>query len=98
MRIKKIIRRDVIILLSLLFCLSFVGCAGSGDAKPVGKIPVIFDTNIGCDIDDTWALGFLLRSPELDVKLIVSDNGLPEYRSKIIARVLECEGDRKSVV
>ena len=25
------------------------------------KIPVIFDTDIGDDIDDTWALGFLLR-------------------------------------
>jgi hypothetical protein len=33
------------------------------------KIPVIFDTDIGGDIDDTWALCFLLKCPELDVKL-----------------------------
>ena len=53
------------------------------------KIPVILDTDIGGDIDDTWALALLLRSPELDVKLVVSDTGDTEYRSKIIARMLE---------
>ena len=39
------------------------------------SIPVIFDTDIGSDIDDTWALGFLLRCPELDVKLVTTDRG-----------------------
>jgi TolB protein len=53
------------------------------------KIPVILDTDIGGDIDDTWALALLLRSPEFDVKLVVSDTGDTEYRSKIIARMLE---------
>ena len=28
-------------------------------------VPVIFDTDIGSDIDDTWALGLLLRCPVL---------------------------------
>ncbi len=32
-------------------------------------MPVILDTDIGDDIDDTWALGLLLKSPELDLKL-----------------------------
>jgi len=36
------------------------------------KIPVILDTDIGIDIDDTWALGLLLKCPELDVKLITT--------------------------
>lgn len=53
------------------------------------KIPVILDTDIGGDIDDTWALALLLKSPEFDVKLVVSDTGDTEYRSKIIARMLE---------
>ena len=35
------------------------------------KIPVILNTDIGGDIDDSWALSFLLRSPELDTKLVV---------------------------
>lgn len=43
-------------------------------AKRVKKpIPVILDTDIGGDIDDTWALVMTLKSPELDVKLIVSN-------------------------
>ena len=55
-------------------------------------IPVIFDTDIGDDIDDTWALGFLLRCPELDLKLVVGDNGKPEYRAKLLAKFLEVAG------
>ena len=27
--------------------------------------PLILDTDIGDDIDDTWALAYLLRSPEV---------------------------------
>ena len=49
------------------------------------KIPIILDTDIGGDIDDTWALALLLKSPEFDVKLIVSDTGDTVYRARIIA-------------
>ena len=55
-------------------------------------IPVIFDTDIGSDIDDTWALAFALRCPELDVKLVVTDRGRPEYRAKLACRILEAAG------
>jgi inosine-uridine nucleoside N-ribohydrolase len=34
-------------------------------------------------------LGFLLRCPELDVKLVVGDNGKAEYRAKLLAKFLE---------
>jgi len=76
---------------AVLFLL-IAGCATN--PKPVREtsIPVIFDTDIGDDIDDTWALGFLLRCPELEVKLVVGDNGKPEYRSKLIAKFLETTG------
>jgi inosine-uridine nucleoside N-ribohydrolase len=53
------------------------------------KVPVILDTDIGSDIDDTWALTMLLKSPELDVRLVVSDTGNTTYRAKIIAKMLE---------
>lgn len=52
-------------------------------------IPVILDTDIGTDIDDTWALAIMLNCPELDVKLVTSDTGDTIYRSKLIARMLE---------
>ncbi len=61
----------------------------SETGKPV---PVILDTDIGGDIDDTWALAMMLKSPELDVKLVVSDTGDTTYRAKIIARMLEVAG------
>ena len=56
------------------------------------KIPVILDTDIGDDIDDTWALGLLLKSPELDLKLVVGDYGKPDYRARLLAKFLERAG------
>jgi inosine-uridine nucleoside N-ribohydrolase len=56
------------------------------------RIPVILDTDIGDDIDDTWALVMLLKSPELDLRLVVTDYGNTEYRAKIVARLLQVAG------
>jgi len=56
------------------------------------KTPVILDTDIGGDIDDTWALAMMLKSPELDVKLVVTATGDTTYRAKIVARMLEIGG------
>ena len=56
------------------------------------RIPVILDTDIGCDIDDTWALAMLLRSPELDLKLVVTDTGNTAYRARVAAKLLEIGG------
>lgn len=84
-----------ILLTGLAILLSFLltGCATPPTPPPKATgIPVIFDTDIGDDIDDTWALGFLLRCPELDVKLVVGDNGKPEYRAKLLAKFLETAG------
>lgn len=61
-------------------------------AESAKKIPVVLSTDIGDDIDDTWALGFLLKSPELDLKLAIGDYGRPEYRAKLLARFLERTG------
>jgi inosine-uridine nucleoside N-ribohydrolase len=63
--------------------------AAAPSARP---IPVILDTDIGDDIDDTWALVLALKSPELDLKLVVTDYGNTEHRAKIVARVLEIAG------
>ncbi|SDT89452.1 Inosine-uridine nucleoside N-ribohydrolase [Verrucomicrobium sp. GAS474] len=55
-------------------------------------IPVILDTDIGGDIDDTWALGLLLRSPELDLKLALGEFGRGTYRASLLARFLTAAG------
>jgi len=56
------------------------------------KVPVILDTDIGTDIDDTWALALMLKSPEIDIKLVVTDTGDTAYRAKIVAKMLEIGG------
>lgn len=61
-------------------------------AKPTPPKPVILDTDIGDDIDDTWALGLLLRCPELDIKLVVGDYGRPNYRARLLGKLLQAMG------
>ena len=56
------------------------------------RIPVILDTDIGDDIDDTWALALVLKSPEFDLKLAVGDYGNPEYRARLLAKFLQAAG------
>jgi inosine-uridine nucleoside N-ribohydrolase len=53
------------------------------------KIPVILDTDIGLDIDDTWALGLLLKCPEIDVKLITTSTDNTPLKAKLVAKFLE---------
>jgi inosine-uridine nucleoside N-ribohydrolase len=59
-----------------------------GSIAPAAKIPVILDTDIGDDIDDTWALAMLLKSPQFDLKLVTTTRGKAEYRAKLIAKIL----------
>lgn len=54
--------------------------------------PVILDTDIGSDIDDTWALALLLKSPELDLKMVLTDTGDTEYRARLAAKLLKAAG------
>jgi len=81
-------------LLSLAACLSLLALLPAAvraaePAAPAKRIPVILDTDIGDDIDDTWALGLLLQSPEFDVKLVVGDYGRPLYRARLLAKLLQ---------
>jgi len=55
-------------------------------------IPVIFDTDIGTDIDDTWALAMLLNCPELEPRLITTVNGDTVYRAHLAAKFLQVAG------
>lgn len=77
-------RRAALLSIWLLFLFAVLGLATPAEAK----IPVIFDTDIGDDIDDTWALVMLLKSPDLDLKLVTTTYGKAEYRAKIIAKLL----------
>ena len=56
------------------------------------RTPVILDTDIGDDIDDTWALLMLLRMEQFDLRLAVGDFGRAQYRARLLARLLELAG------
>lgn len=74
--------------------LALAAKASAADNQPakLTPTPVILDTDIGDDIDDTWALGLLLKSPELDLKLAVGDRGQAQYRARLLAKLLERAG------
>lgn len=58
--------------------------------------PTVLSTDIAGDIDDTWALAHLLRSPELDLKMVLTETGEARYRGALAARFLEI-ADRTDV-
>jgi purine nucleosidase len=58
-------------------------------------VPVVFDTDIGTDVDDALALAFALGSPELDLRAVCVVNGdaaLLDLRARIAARLLGLAG------
>ena len=68
---------------------AFAAPAAQPTTAPVKRTPVILATDIGDDIDDTWALGLLLKSPELELELAVGEYGKPQYRAKLLAKFLQ---------
>jgi len=85
--------RGVLLICALALLASAMVCptANSRPAR-MKKLPVIFDTDICDDIDDTWALALLLQSPEFDVKLITTTVGNTESKARTVAKFLEIAG------
>ena len=73
----------------LLWALPVCLCAVTSQAAPA---PVILDTDLGDDIDDTWALGMLLGTPQVDLKLIVTASDDTPKKTRLIAKMLERMG------
>lgn len=58
--------------------------------------PVVLATDIGSDVDDTWALAQLLRTRELETELVLTETGEAGYRAMVAAKLLE-RADRTDV-
>src|ERR1035438_10116901 len=61
----------------------FVAVASALAAQSI-PIPIIFDTDIGGDVDDALALALALQSPELDVKAITTVGDQAPLRSRLV--------------
>lgn len=52
--------------------------------------PIIFDTDIGTDIDDAYALSLILKCPELDLQGVTIGHGPTFDRARIAMKLLHC--------
>ncbi len=59
---------------------------------PAEPVPTLLSTDIGSDIDDTWALAHILRSPELNLRMVLTETGEAAYRGAVAAKLLEVAG------
>ena len=75
------------------------GAGGACIASVVApqRTPVVIDTDVGTDADDSFAIALALHIPEFDVKMILCDSHDTQGRAKIAAKTLEA-ADRTDVV
>jgi inosine-uridine nucleoside N-ribohydrolase len=78
-------------LLVLLGCALLTPLAAA--AERFDPAPVIFDTDIGTDIDDAYALAQLMQSPELKLIGVTTVSGDAVARARLAAKLLAIPGD-----
>ena len=59
---------------------------------------MLFDTDIGTDIDDAYALALILRSPELELLGVTTVSGDAVARARLAAKLLAVEGGAAATI
>ena len=67
---------------------------GRANAQAAGKMPVIFDTDIGTDIDDAYALVALLKHQELELIGVTTVSSYAVARARLAAKLLHVAGGK----
>lgn len=67
------------------FFLTFIGSLSAAGSP---RIPIIFDTDIGSDIDDAFALALIVNCPELELLGVTTVSGDAEGRARLAAKIL----------
>jgi purine nucleosidase len=82
----------------LLLCLMcFLGAPiVAADSKSAAPTPVIFDTDIGTDIDDAYALAALIHRPELELRGVTTVSSDAVARARLAAKLLGIAGAKWS--
>lgn len=79
--------------LSAWILLGVVSLAAAAPATSgAGKMKVLFDTDIGSDIDDAVALAYLLSQPECELLGITTVTGEPEKRAEMASALCRVAG------
>jgi inosine-uridine nucleoside N-ribohydrolase len=81
------IARLIAVSIPLLLC-----AFGPGFAQQPGKIKIILDTDIGDDIDDAWALAFLISHQNFQPLGVTVTHGNTPARMKIACKMLHVAG------
>ena len=55
-------------------------------------LPIILDTDVGDDIDDAYALAFICRSPEFDLRAVTTVYGHTQERARLAASIMQRAG------
>jgi len=85
-----------LIVVSVAILLVFPTLEGAGAAAQSGKMKVILDTDIGTDIDDAWALAFVIAHGNFEpLGITITDADTPA-RAKVACKMLYHAG-RQSI-
>jgi inosine-uridine nucleoside N-ribohydrolase len=85
------------VLLSALLCAGLCTAHDTSRADgppPVAISPVIFDTDIGTDIDDAYALAALMKRPALQVLGVTTVSSDAGARARLAAKLLSVAGGK----
>lgn len=78
------------LIMALVIALGWSAAAGA-EATP-SPVPVIFDTDIGTDIDDAYALAALIRRPDLRLLGVTTVSSDAVARARLAAKLLSVAG------
>ena len=72
----------------------FASLAGAASAEELRSVPVIFDTDIGTDIDDAYALVALMHRPDLHLLGVTTVSGDAVARARLAAKLMHVAGGK----
>jgi inosine-uridine nucleoside N-ribohydrolase len=85
-------RAVAVLFLALLSTCSFA------QAPAIERTPILFDTDIGTNIDDPFALALILASPELELRGGTTVSGNTQQRAMMLCRFFTMTGRRHTSV
>ena len=77
------------LVLMMMLALALSLAAPAASAERLAPAPVLFDTDIGTDIDDAYALALILQSPELKLVGVTTVSGDAVARARLAAKLLQ---------